>query len=179
MVLIVVFGVIIGLMAGAIAFFIAASKTSVVRVGHPSALHISILPLAAIIVCVPVIVVLLIVVLRHNMYNQKITFTEHGLIQTGSSSQVHSIPWRDARLFARNAPAGIVQINNRPLLSMLQIASENEVVQWHWVHSSKFYKPSFGLSQAEYNQQMQGLLSLVTARTGLPLYDLRKQSSAE
>ncbi len=178
-VLIVVFGLIVCFMAGVIAFLIAASQHPVVRAGHPSALHISILPLAATMVCLTVIVVLLIVLLRHNMYNQKITFTEHGLIQTGSSSQVHSIPWRDARLFARNAPSGIVQINNRPLLSMFQIASENEVVQWHWVYSSKLYKPPFGLSHAEYNQQMQDLLSLITARTGLPLYDLRKQSSAE
>ena len=46
-------------------------------------------------------------------------------------------------------------------------------------NSSKCYKPPFGLSQAEYDRQMQGLLSLITARSGLPLYDLRKQSSAE
>ena len=62
---------------------------------------------------------------------------------------------------------------------VFQIISENEVVQWHWLHNSKRYKPPFGLSRAEYNRQMQGLLSLITARSSLPLYDLRKQSSAE
>ena len=179
LVLSAVFGVIIVLMAGAITLLIVSSQHRVVGAGHPSVLHISILPLAAILVCATVILVLLIVVLRHNTYNQQITFTEHGLMQIGSSSQVHSIPWRNARLFVRDAPPGIVQINNRLLPSTFQIASENEVVQWYWVHNSKLYKPPFGLSQAEYNQQMQGLLSLITARTGLPLYDLRKQSSAE
>ena len=164
---------------GAIAFIIVSSQYRVVGAGHPSVLHTSILPLAAIIVCATVILVVLIVVLRRTVYNQQITFTEHGLMQIGPSSQVYSIPWRDARLFARDAPPGIVQITNRLLPSTFQIASENEVVQWHWVHNSKRYKPPFGLSQAEYNQQMQGLLSLITVRTGLPLYDLRKQSSAE
>jgi hypothetical protein len=168
--------VVLSFVFGVIAFLIVLG---VVGAGHPSVLHVGILPSVAIIVCAVVILVVLIVVLRRNVYNQQITFTEHGLMQLGSSSQVYSIPWRDARLFARDAPPGIVQINNRLLPSTFQIASENEVVQWHWVPNSKRYKPPFGLSQAEYNQQMQGLLSLITARTGLPLYDLRKQSSAE
>lgn len=175
-----VFGVIIAFIVGVIAFLIVLSQYRVVRAGHPPVLHIGILPLAVITVCAAIIIlVVLIVALRRNMYNQQITFTEHGLMQLGPSSQVYSIPWRDARLFARDAPPGIVQITNRLLPSTFQIASENEVVQWYWVHNSKRYKPPFGLSQAEYNQQMQGLLSLITARTGLPLYDLRKQSSAE
>jgi hypothetical protein len=175
----VVFGVIFAFIAGVIAFLVVSSQYRVVRAGHPSVLHVGILPSVAIIVCAVVILVVLIVVLRRNVYNQQITFTEHGLMQLGPSSQVYSIPWRDARLFARDAPPGIVQINNRLLPSTFQIASENEVVQWYWVRNSKRYKPPFGLSQAEYNQQMQDLLSLITARTGLPLYDLRKQSSAE
>jgi hypothetical protein len=178
-VLSVVLGLLIGLTTGVIAFLIASSQHPVVRAGHPSVLHINTLLLSAIIACALVIFVLLIVALRRNMFNQKITFTEHGLIQVSSSSQIRNIAWRDARLFARDAPSGIVQINKRPPLSTFQIASENEVIQWYWIHSGKLYKPPFGLSQAEYNQQMQRLPSLITARTGLPLYDLRKQSAAE
>lgn len=169
----IVFALTIGLVAGAIGFLIALS-----RAGHTSVVHISTLLLVAIIVFAVVISVALMVVMRHYMYNQKIIFSEHGLMQLGPSSQVHSIPWRDARLFARNAPYGIVKIKSEALPSTFQIAGENEVVQWHWIHSKR-YKPPFGLSPAEYNQQMQGLLSVITARTGLPLYDLRKQSSAE
>ena len=165
-----VFVLIIALMVGVITGLIVSS-----RAGHPSVVHISILLLVAIIVFAVVISVVLVVALRHYMYKQKIIFTEHGLMQLGSSSQVHSIPWRDARLFARDAPSGIGQIKNKALPSTFQIASENEVVQWYWVH----YKPPFGLSLAEYNRQMQSLLSLIADHSGLPLYDLNKQSSAE
>jgi hypothetical protein len=170
----IIFGVIIALMSATIGFLIATS-----RAGHSTALHVSILALVAIVIIAAFTAVLLVVLVRQNTFRQKITFTEHGIMQLGSSSQVHSISWRDVRLFIGDTPTGLVQINKQRLPLTFQIASANEVVQWNWVRRSIYSKPPLGNTREEYNQQMQRLLSLITARTGLPLYDLSKKSSAE
>lgn len=170
----IIFGVIFVLISAAIGFLIASSQA-----GHSTALHVSILALVAIVVIAAFTTVLLVVLVRQNMFRQKITFTEHGVIMLSSSSQVRSISWHDVRLFICDTPAGLVQINKQRLPLTFQIASANEVVQWNWVRRSKLSKPPFGNTREEYNQQMQRLLSLITARTGLPLYDLSKTSSSE
>jgi hypothetical protein len=170
----IIFGVVIAIMTATIGFLIASSQA-----GHTSALHVSILALVTIVVIAAVIAVLLVVFVRQSMTSQKITFTEHGIVQIGSSSQVQSISWRDVQLFTYDTPAAMIQITRQQQPLTFQIASANEIIQWYWVRGNTRPKPPFGNTRAEYDQQMQRLLSLITARTGLPLYDLSKTSFAE
>jgi hypothetical protein len=47
---------------------------------------------------------------------------------------------------------------------------------WSWIRHSNLrvlFLARPALSKEEYDRQMQALLSLIVARTGLPLYDLR------
>lgn len=103
---------------------------------------------------------------------QQLTVTETGLIMPGFG-QVHSVSWREARLFAID---GVVGAKRYPHPALFELSSASDVVRWTWLRRSNgklifFARPM--LPEEEYNQQMRALLSLIAARTGLPLYDLR------
>jgi hypothetical protein len=71
-------------------------------------------------------------------------------------------------LFAVSSPANQVTF---------ELASMNEQIQWKWLYVKGFSLSSAKpvASYAEYEQQMYGIVALVEAKTGLPLYDLRKK----
>ena len=82
-----------------------------------------------------------------------------------------SIHWRDARLFAIDA-----EIKPDTIPDHYELSSATTILRW-----SRELKPSrltrLSSPFPEYAQQMDGLLALICARTGLPLYDLRDWGS--
>ncbi|MFL5704572.1 MAG: hypothetical protein ACJ8AG_17290, partial [Ktedonobacteraceae bacterium] len=107
----------------------------------------------------------------YNRARQQLTVTETGLIKPGFR-KVQSISWNEARLFAID---GIYGGKKYPYPSVYELSSANEVIRWMWIRSTWriifFARPA--VPREEYDRQMQALLSLIAARTGLPLYDLR------
>jgi hypothetical protein len=104
---------------------------------------------------------------------EQITVTEHGLIRVGVLRRVHSVSWEEARLFAIDGVYGSMKYPH-PIL--YELSSAHDVVRWGWMRRNSmrvvFFAQPVG-SAEEYERQMQGLLSLIAARTGLSLYDLR------
>jgi hypothetical protein len=107
---------------------------------------------------------------------EQVTLTDYGIMLSGVTPRIHSIPWSEARLFAIVNPYSPKRGRDRqPLL--LEVASEHELVRWVWLRPtsprSGFIVPV--LPPEEYEQQMRNVLSVIAAKTGLPLYDLRKR----
>jgi len=103
---------------------------------------------------------------------QHLTVTETGLIMLGFR-KVHSVSWQEAKLFAID---GIFGARRYPHPSIFELSSANAIVRWSWLRRSNLRVLFIAqpiLSEEDYNRQMQSLLSLIAARTGLPLYDLR------
>ncbi len=108
-------------------------------------------------------------------YLQKSTqllVSEDGLTFLRSRSTVHHLSWKDVRLFAIDAHS--VFLNEKHPIAFFEIASIQEVIHWTWKLSGNSLVRS-SASFKEYDRQMHVLLSLITTRTGLPLYDLQKQ----
>ena len=108
---------------------------------------------------------------------EQITLTEHGILMVGVSPKTHSISWSEAKLFAIINPyRQPKQFKNRQPL-MLELANEHEMIRWIWLPKTSirwsFVQPM--LPPEDYEQQMQNVLSVIAAKTGLPLYDLRKK----
>ena len=111
----------------------------------------------------------------YSRVRQQITLTESGLVQAGISSKVRSIPWSEARLFAE---IGIYGAKKYPYPAIFELASEHEIIRWNWIRKNSLKVWYFANSKAtpeEYERQMQGVLAIVAAKTGLPLYDLREE----
>ena len=106
---------------------------------------------------------------------QQVTITQDGLIKMGMFHKVHSVPWRDARLFAINGVYGSLGYK-QPVV--YELASENDIIRWGWMRRNNarvMFLAQPTASPEEYERQMQGLLSMIAANTHLPLYDLRKK----
>lgn len=105
---------------------------------------------------------------------QQLTVTESGLIVVGFG-QVHSVSWGEARLFAID---GIPGARRYPHPALFELSSANDIVRWNWWRRSSLklvFAAQPMLPQEEYDQQMRALLSLIAARTSLPLHDLREK----
>jgi hypothetical protein len=101
---------------------------------------------------------------------QEIEVTESGLV-TRFGGRVSKMDWNEARLFA---VYGVFGVRNRGLASTYELSSANEIVRWVWVRRENYnLSLAPAVSGDEYNRQMEGLVSLVAAKTGLLLYDLR------
>ena len=104
---------------------------------------------------------------------QVVEVTEQGMTARHFGREIHGVAWDEARLFAIESLSSL----NRPWLpSMYQLASDNDVVRWQRMGRLDGRRTSTGatgISYEEYEWQMRALLSLVVAKTGLPLYDLR------
>ena len=112
--------------------------------------------------------------------DQRIELTEQGMtIRKGGNA--HSVAWDEARLFAIEGIGGL----NRPWLPRVyQLASANDILKWTYQRrrtperNGWLYRPILAIkpttSYEEYERQMEALPALVVAKTGLPLYDLRK-----
>jgi hypothetical protein len=78
-----------------------------------------------------------------------------------------SVPWEDARLFAIT--------RGKHATVCYELASSQATVAWVWVRpgtfSARLWEPT--IPQYEYDRQLEALLALVAAKTGLPLNDLR------
>jgi hypothetical protein len=96
--------------------------------------------------------------------------TEGGLISNAGIKVI--MPWYEARLFAMYGTFG-AQKSGAAIT--YELSSARDIVRWTWFLRKTYWvdiEPM--MSHDEYNRQMQALLSLVTAKTGLPLYDLRE-----
>jgi|GEM_PF-5378876 hypothetical protein len=107
-----------------------------------------------------------------------ILVTEEGMIQqtglVGLPPTYHFISWKNARLLAICDASGIKK--NAHML-FFEMADAHTTIHWRWIrfhnkHTLPFAPPA--ILPEEYDRQMQALLSLIVARTGLPLYDLRQ-----
>jgi|GEM_PF-3130745 hypothetical protein len=82
--------------------------------------------------------------------------------------------WHEARLFT--CYRSLIPWNKASIINY-EISSASHVIQWTWVQREK----AFPFSEVpttpfeEYQAQMRALCSLVTAKTGLPLYDLSSE----
>ncbi len=106
-------------------------------------------------------------------FDQQIDVTEEGLTSR-YKGKVRSIGWSEVTLFATY---GAFETQRSKTVGIYELSGANSVVRWKWYkYKRKSFLMSIGpaISLDEYNRQMQALLSFVTARTGLPLYDLRK-----
>jgi hypothetical protein len=104
---------------------------------------------------------------------EQITVTEHGLIKVGLLRKVHSVSWEEARLFAIDGVYGSMKY---PYPLVYELSSAHDIVRWAWMRRNNMrviFISQPTSSAEEYERQMQALLSLIAARTGLPLYNLR------
>jgi hypothetical protein len=93
-----------------------------------------------------------------------------GKLVLPTPDKTKTVHWEEARLFAVRGPT-------TPFVSAVtyELASANEVVTWkplrrlHWWSIERPVVPF-----EEYQRQMEALLSLIAAKTHLPLYDVRQ-----
>lgn len=110
---------------------------------------------------------------------QTLTVDEGGISVRVGFGRVHRIEWDEAKLFAISAfyKAGYgvssVNMEMRRLPEYYEVSSINDVVRWRWVRTWSFIAVKSTLPVEDYDRQMQALLSLVVAKTGLTLYDVR------
>lgn len=167
-------GIVLLIMLIAVIAFVVFLPHLVPPLPHHRALpHISIFIVLGISVIFILLYCGLIFGILYAKVRQQLTVTEHGLIMVGLLPKVHSVSWQEARLFAID---GIYGLKKYPYPSIYELSSANDVIRWGWMRRNSaralfFAQPT--LPAEEYEKQMQGLLSLIAARTGLPLYDLR------
>ncbi len=87
-----------------------------------------------------------------------------------SSKEINDrvIPWSEARLFAiRDGEPGASSVRYE-LTGSKVVVTFGRIVRPHWW---SLYRPAQPFN--DYNAQMDALLALISAKTGLPLYDVR------
>jgi len=115
--------------------------------------------------------VILFATLSSPLAHQQIKATEVGLA-SNNGKKVTTVPWNEGRLFALYGTFG-AQKSGAAIT--YELSSARDIVRWTWVLRKTYWvglEPT--IPHDEYNRQMQELLSLVAAKTGLPLYDLRE-----
>ncbi len=107
---------------------------------------------------------------------QTLTMDEGGIGVRIGFGRTHRIEWNEAKLFAVSAiykqPYGITS-EMRQFPTYYELSTEREVVRWRWVRTRNFIAIEPSLPVVEYDRQMQAVLSLIVAKTGLTLYDVR------
>ena len=98
---------------------------------------------------------------------RQIEVTDDQLTVRVGRLEEETVPWEEARLFA-------ITRGTHATLSY-ELSSSEARVPWIWVRpdtfSARLFEPT--IPQYEYDRQMEALLALIAAKTGLPLYDLR------
>jgi hypothetical protein len=115
--------------------------------------------------------ILLFAILLSPLARSQIKVTEEGLAAR-ESMQAPTITWHEARLFAMYGTFGG---QKRGASITYELSSARGIVRWTWFLRKTYWvdlEPT--IPHDKYNRQMQALLSLVAAKTGLPLYDLRE-----
>ncbi|GCE19004.1 hypothetical protein KDK_28040 [Dictyobacter kobayashii] len=107
--------------------------------------------------------------------------TENGLLKKGPFRQ-QLMPWNEVRLFAIDSVS--IERNGNPLFvsrhthapTFFELSSEKDILCWQWLRPPRWYELAMArpvMGYQVYEQQMQALLSIIVAKTGQPLYDLR------
>jgi MFS family permease len=105
----------------------------------------------------------------------------HSMEITEDGIRVRSTPggfttlifWHEMRLFACYPEPGA---RNGDGAMVYELSSGSQVVYWTWMRKKNLLNTIMGPSMPleEHHLQMQALCSLISAKTGLPLYDLSK-----
>lgn len=107
---------------------------------------------------------------------QTLTVDEQGIRVRVGFGRVHTMRWNEAKLFAISSSYKF-GYNNRLSVQQLptyyELSNARDVVRWRWVHWRSFIAIEPTLPVAEYDEQMRAVLSLVSAKTGLTLCDVR------
>ncbi len=103
---------------------------------------------------------------------QTLIVDEHGISVRVGFGRIHHMKWDEAKLFAISAVYK-QGWETRQLPTYYELSTQQEVVRWRWIRSWSFITVKPMLPIAEYDRQMQALLSLIAAKTGLMLYDVR------
>ena len=108
---------------------------------------------------------------------QMLIVDEQGISVRVGFGRTHHIEWDEATLFAISAVYkqlyGVTLEKQLP--AYYELSNEKEIVRWRWVRTRNFIAIEPTLPIAEYDEQMQAVLSLIAARTGMTLYDVRPQ----
>lgn len=81
-----------------------------------------------------------------------------------------TINWSDARLFA------VLNQEKPAAMRFYELSNEHTVVRWVNMPERAIFQLKENRANAEYRRKVLALLSLIAARTGLPLYDLSTKS---
>lgn len=106
---------------------------------------------------------------------QNVEVTEQGL-KMRYGGKKSSMRWEEVRLFAMYKTYGTQKIVSS---ITCELSSATDIARWTWIlrpnrlHLNLVPTVPF----EEYTRQMQALNALIVARTGLPLYDLRRESA--
>ena len=115
--------------------------------------------------------ILFFAILFSPLARQQVKVTEGGLAAR-EGLQTLTVMWHEARLFAMYGTFGG---QRRGASITYELSSARAIVRWTWFLRKTYWVDlDQAISHDEYNRQMQALLSLVAAKTGLPLYDLRE-----
>ena len=107
---------------------------------------------------------------------QTLKVDEHGISVRVGFGRTHYVEWNEAKLFAVSAFYKLgytLNTDMRRFPEFYEVSSANDVVRWRWIRLWNFIAIEPTLPMAEYDRQMQAMLSLIAAKTGLTLYDVR------
>ncbi len=110
---------------------------------------------------------------------EQLTVTEHGLMKFGLWSKIQSVSWQEARLFAISGTNGLKKTGRLAarIPSQYELSSANDIIRWGPLPDTNIQAFVSGETASPLPAQgnyRQALHSLIAARTGLPLYDLRE-----
>jgi len=111
--------------------------------------------------------------------HEQLTVTEHGLMKIGPWGKVQSMSWQDAQLFAIRVVYGLKKTGRLAarIPSQYELSSAHDIIRWGPLPDTNIQAFVSGETASPLPVQgnySQALLSLIAARTGLPLYDLRE-----
>jgi hypothetical protein len=115
-------------------------------------------------------IVIIFIVLFPNSSRQQIEVTE-SRITAHYGGKVATVRWEEARLLTMYNTFG-AQKSGAAIT--YELSSARDIARWTWVRRRTYLpgrEPTVPLDK--HNRQMQELLTVVQAKTGLPLYDLR------
>lgn len=120
--------------------------------------------LSAMIVLILLVALVLIFWQMRQQRLRRIVIDEQGLSSTyhGITS---SIRWTDARLFA------IISPDKPTAIKFYELSNATTVVHWANLPARTLFGQGMNEHNARYRSNIQALLSVIVARTGLPLYD--------
>ncbi|MBA2395322.1 MAG: hypothetical protein H0V70_21545 [Ktedonobacteraceae bacterium] len=90
------------------------------------------------------------------------SLTEYGIMVSGITPRLQSIPWSEARLFAIANPSNFKYFKDRQPM-ILEVASEHNLVRWIWLRSKSF-RSGFAvpvLPPEEYEQQWNQMTEFI------------------